>query len=801
MAPRRTHSHPAVGKALTIIVLFFIQVNLLPAQRQITGKVIHTTDAAPIRNVKIEDHTSSTVAYTDDFGIFRITVSPSAETLNVSCANMRSTRIRLNDSTLYFVTLEPLDQSVEIITASLKREPITESPVPVSIITEEDIRLSGAKNMKELLITFVPGFTPIEDHNEMNVAVSGTYASSQQKVLILLNGHRLNSRAYSQANPDYSISLEKIKQIEVLRGPASSLYGNVALTAVINIITKSGESINGAQVAAGLGNHGQRAFSFLLGEHFNNNFDFSFWFSLYKASGELFDIAAHDDHSPNPRQGWAILEGINDRPSYDIGFESRFGKFTLLGNSRACNYISPFTAGGDPTGEIYNSKEFDYNDYRKFLGIGPGLSSGFNHFNLGYENPLSDKFSLAFNVYLDHNSNDVYLVTNPVVQSCAIVSWREYAYGTTLQTSYSYDTRRLGSGTFTCGIQTDIMQLYDSFYASGTGGELTTIVDRRDSTLLEIGNESTASAFIQFKHRAWRNWILNTGLRFDEKIRKDREIVTSLNPRIALIFNFNPRFSLKTSVSSAFVDAPYWYRFNTLPSYLGSQGLKPEKLKAVQLSGIYSEPAKGLNFSLTLYHKQLSNFIIRDPKALPQGPFYINAEGFSSIGLEGEFAWRRPQLQFISNLTLQKATQSSTYPATGNRIHNVPGLYGNALLMYCLSKKNDHWWTSLSARYIGKQLSPLNTYLNGTFVANPEHEIPGVIVIHTGLRMQNIRGVSLDIRLYNTLDTKYTQGGSVKFPYPQPGRWIMVKAGIRFSDLPKKRTTKSENNSPVSEKI
>ncbi len=123
---------------------------------------------------------------------------------------------------LYDMDLETL-MNFKVISASQIEEPIKETPVPVTIITDEMIVKSGAKNLRDLLILYVPGITLVQDHNEMNFAMRGVYASSQQKILILLDGHRLNSRSYSESNPDYSISLEKIKQIEVLRGPASSL--------------------------------------------------------------------------------------------------------------------------------------------------------------------------------------------------------------------------------------------------------------------------------------------------------------------------------------------------------------------------------------------------------------------------------------------------------------------------------------------------------------------------------------------------------------------------------------------------
>lgn len=128
--------------------------------------------------------------------------------------------------------------NLNVQSASKKVEPLSEAPVPITVITKEMIQAAGVRNVHEAVIMFVPGYTDVEDRNELNFAPRGIYASSQQKVLIMVNGHRINSRSYLTAMPDYGIALHNVERIEVLRGPGSSLYGNVALAGVINLITQ-----------------------------------------------------------------------------------------------------------------------------------------------------------------------------------------------------------------------------------------------------------------------------------------------------------------------------------------------------------------------------------------------------------------------------------------------------------------------------------------------------------------------------------------------------------------------------------
>ncbi|WP_455623445.1 TonB-dependent receptor plug domain-containing protein, partial [Parabacteroides sp.] len=205
-----------------------------------------------------------------------------------------------------------------LVTASQQAETLEEAPVPVTLITEEMIQAIGARNLKELLTTYVPGMTSVESASEYNVSMRGIYTASQQKILIMLNGVRLNSYTTNIATPDYGISLSKIKQIEILRGPSSSLYGNVALTAVVNIITKDGGDINGLQASYGMGSYGQYKADLLLGKRYMDT-DILAWGSFYKSDGEKISISKENGWGPYPHDGSIIINGFNGKPSYDIG--------------------------------------------------------------------------------------------------------------------------------------------------------------------------------------------------------------------------------------------------------------------------------------------------------------------------------------------------------------------------------------------------------------------------------------------------------------------------------------------------
>ena len=208
-------------------------------------------------------------------------------------------------------------RSSTVTTASSQAESINEAPVPVTVITREMIdQLSNNKSIGQILATYVPGLNEVSAYSISNVAMHGVYTSSQEKILVMENGHRLNMRATNNGKLDYAISTEKIDHIEILRGPASSLYGNVALTAVVNIITKSGREINGVKGKYGYGSYGTHRADFIAGTTLLDA-DVMAWASIYTSQGRKIDVPEFSDNSMTPHDGSVYVGGYREKPSYD----------------------------------------------------------------------------------------------------------------------------------------------------------------------------------------------------------------------------------------------------------------------------------------------------------------------------------------------------------------------------------------------------------------------------------------------------------------------------------------------------
>lgn len=655
-----------------------------------------------------------------------------------------------------------------VYSASLQEESINEVPVPMTVITEEMIQNSGMQTLQELLRTFVPGMTHSQDHNESNIAMRGIYSSSQQKILVLFDGHRLNSRAYSEANPWHAISLDRLKQIEVLRGPASSLYGNVALTAVINLVPKKGQSIDGGMVSITQGEYGLKAISSLIGKGKEDDFDLLMWGYAFEADGQRIPISAAEDYSANPRDGHAYVGAFRDQMSFDTGVKYTTENYDVFLNARQGHYTEPFAGGGALTGQVYR-----YEDYDEILGVGPGLTSRSGHIGINLKHRFSDTLQLTSLIYSDYNAIEGTIVSNPETQSAASAQWEDFNYGILSQVTKSYN-----NGTIIFGVQGEEMTLNDSaLFIAPENGTWSSILT---ADLLENGNESIYSGFTQIKHKFDDSFIINAGVRYDVKDRHRGEHKTATSPRIALIYLNDNSFDAKLSYSRSFVDSPYWYRYNNLASYKGSSGLEAEILEAIQASvGFHSEKLNMTN-RLTLFSQELNDFLFRVPNPGDDDPRYISAGLLKSWGAEYEFSIIKKSYQARFNATYQAADTATDYPVTDEEIHNVPSLTANMILDWKPFKsKNINFNATIN--HIGTQLSPLNTVRGETEIIEPDNEVSAVSLLHLGLRVEEVwKTLFVDLRLNNATDERYYQGGAVRHPYPQPGRWLTAETGFHF---------------------
>jgi outer membrane cobalamin receptor len=143
--------------------------------------------------------------------------------------------------------LEKLINSL-ISVASKKPLSVRESPSIVSLITADEIKNSGARDLIDVL-RLVPGVDfGMDVEGVIGMGMRGNWAH-EGKVLLLLDGQEMNEILFASTQFGNHFALDQIKKIEIIRGPGSAIYGGYAEYGVINIITKQGGDINGVSVS------------------------------------------------------------------------------------------------------------------------------------------------------------------------------------------------------------------------------------------------------------------------------------------------------------------------------------------------------------------------------------------------------------------------------------------------------------------------------------------------------------------------------------------------------------------------
>jgi iron complex outermembrane receptor protein len=152
------------------------------------------------------------------------------------------------------LSLEQLG-SIEVTTVSKDPQQVLKIPAAVFVITQEDIRRSGATSIPEAL-RMAPGVEVARvDADHWSVSIRGFAGQFSKSLLVLIDGRSVYTPLFSGVYWDVqNVMLEDVERIEVIRGPGGTIWGANAVNGVINIITKSSESTQGALAALGGGN-------------------------------------------------------------------------------------------------------------------------------------------------------------------------------------------------------------------------------------------------------------------------------------------------------------------------------------------------------------------------------------------------------------------------------------------------------------------------------------------------------------------------------------------------------------------
>src|ERR1700688_673028 len=201
------------------------------------------------------------------------------------------------------ITLEDL-MNLQVTSVSKRAQKLADAAAAIFVITQDDIRRSGASSIPEAL-RMVPGLEVARiDENKWAIGSRGFNGRFDNKLLVLIDGRGVYTPLFSGVYWNVQdVMLEDVDRIEVIRGPGATLWGANAVDGVINIITKAAKATQGGLLTAEAGSEERTAESVRYGGKVGDS-------TYYRAYTKYYDwYPSIDPSGTTAHDGWDALRG------------------------------------------------------------------------------------------------------------------------------------------------------------------------------------------------------------------------------------------------------------------------------------------------------------------------------------------------------------------------------------------------------------------------------------------------------------------------------------------------------------
>ena len=638
----------------------------------------------------------------------------------------------------------------EIVVSALKRpRTVLKSPAIMSVITAKQIKQMGFRTLIDVL-RMVPGFyISMDETGEREIAVRGILDDASQKIKVLIDGHSINDvwRGGAMWNFD-DLPVENIKRIEIIRGPGSALYGQNAFLAVIDIITKDTEDIDGFQVTTSGGSFSTQNYNLLFGRElgglkisgFLDYFDTQ-GFSKKIEQDVLFPAAA--SRSPGQSQNRKEKTDLNLRLSYNnLEVKAKYMK------KRRKDYIG--------VGDALNEESILRDTYM------------FTEFT--YKLSLSEKLNMTPKVYYDQYNYDPFFEQRPDghlgVYPEGIkgqLRFKQRTIGFENQVNY----KLFEGNELTFGLQYEWIHQHDIKYGKNshpiTNANLTTVTDfTHDLPFTRKATRHIYAFYLQDEWNITKDIDLTIGVRHDRFTRFEG----TTNPRVGLIWRFIEDAHLKLLLATAFKAPSFQEMFLTNNSVkIGNPSLDPEKINTFEI-GLGYHFTEHMRASINYFYNRIRDKIILDTATPKQ---FQNGGGSRIHGIEAEWKADFGNDNYVfANYTFQDAEDTRDR----NRLPDVPVHNGNI---------------GINAGFCKYTNANLTTHLSGPRPredGDTRRDIPAQALVNMTLIGKNfIDNFEVRGSVFNLFDKSYydpAPQNTVPTDYPQQGRSFTIELRYQF---------------------
>lgn len=610
-----------------------------------------------------------------------------------------------------------------VVTATRTEAKMKDVPASVSIVTAKEIKESGANNMGDVLKK-VNGLFIVDlygNGSDIRIGLRGFQGvNANQNVQVQMDGIPVNDQGQFVNTALGNINLDNVERIEVVRGPASALYGSNSIGGVINIITKKGSLDGKTTTTVKTGSY--KGWDYAVGHSGQqNNLSYSFTYRGQQGDGyrknsdydnklfhSRFDVDLGDKNN---------IELIVDHNKRDFGYPGTLTQAEYNRDPRRAS--TPYDRKSikeDRIAAIYKAQ------------IEPNVS-------------LTNKI-----FYSKVNQNQRFDLDIPPKNEFIfhLTDSEGKTYG--MESQVNFKTNLWGNEhDIIAGVLYKKEKLIKDFFYEVVGVPGAT----KNNTL----DRKTTAFYVQDQLKVSSRTSLTIGLRHDkfdfdysDHKNSSQNYSTSTDawsPKMALNYKISEKTSAYASISRAFKPP-------SDPKLIYSNRLEPEKAWNYEV-GVKSSPTKKISYSLAGYRMNIDNLVVLDPVDLVSNRNAGEAH-HQGIEFETEYQMDSRWSAVLNYNYVQAKYDKYSYEddygnlqiANGKHIEEVPRQMLVTGLRYDDKQK---FQGNLSLRWVDKQ------YMDAMNTA----ELPSYAVVDVGMRQKLDKDTILSLNVYNLFDKKYAE--------------------------------------------
>ncbi|WP_417911721.1 TonB-dependent receptor [Candidatus Electronema sp. TJ] len=496
-----------------------------------------------------------------------------------------------------------------IVTATKSETELKEVTASVTVLDGEQLRGTGSRVLTDALHqTAGLQMNEWEGGGEFSmVTMRGMPALNSQYVQVLVDGVPRNT---ALDTVDWSaIPMENVERVEIIKGPASALYGKSALGGVINIITKQGGASRQGEVSAGYGSHGENKQTALLSGPLDGGAGYSL--GLTRRAGEGWRDENNDFDRVN---GFARLDGqLAEYTKAGLSVDASTWELEYPDYLPLANYQA-----GEREQVFFKHGKEEHDEQNLGLSLEHELRKELKLVNRAYGQNITEEWRDIVDVVdKDLESRRMGDELRLISDNQLFSRKNQTMLGYQLE-SEDYDETRRFSKYFPAEAKRGLTsrdaesnRLFNSLYVQDE---------------LKVRDDITATAGLRYDHIA-----IELDNLLDPAGSRDSDF-SEFSPKVGAAWAVNPALSLFASLSSGF-KAPVGSQIASNPDIEPEDALSYETgLKASLLGG-------RAYVQLSLYRTDLENQLVMVPDAAAQGTFRYENAGESrmqGVELEGD---------------------------------------------------------------------------------------------------------------------------------------------------------------------